>query len=121
MSYKTREYEAIDDEGHKIHEELTAILDDHLPRETATMILQKIDALSSNHFEMEDYNQKRIYRALMGFIPEHAQEVRAALQPIVFDGSRCDEADWVKWEDSVEWPITPDFMKLLYGRRDDAS
>jgi len=116
VSYKTREYECIEEEGHQVHEELKAIFDEHLPAETAKVVWGKLDALSSNHYEMADYNDKRIYRALMGLIPEHAQEIRAAFGPVAFDGSRCDEADWLKWERGVKWPITPDFMDLINGQ-----
>ena len=116
MSYKTREYERIEEAGHQVFEELKAIFNEHLPADTVTVVWRKLDALTSNHYEMADYNDKRIYRALMGLIPEHAQEVRAAFGPVVFDGSRCDESDWLRWERGVQWPITPDFMDLLTGQ-----
>src|SRR5438094_7353939 len=98
MSYKNAEYERIDSQGHQAHEELKAILDEHLPAELATCAWRKIDAISANNYEMAEYNDKRIYRALMGLIPEHAGEVRAAFQAVCFDGSRCDESDWVECE-----------------------
>jgi hypothetical protein len=109
---------SLSDEGHRIHEELTAILDEHLPAETVKVLLAKIDDLTFNHFAVEDHNQRRIYRALLGFIPGFQQEVRAAFQPIVFDGSRCNERDWLKWERGIEWPITPDYHDLLMNGRE---
>jgi hypothetical protein len=119
MSYKTPEYERIDEEGHQAHEELKAILDEHLPPDTVKTAWQKIDAISQSNWQMADYNDKRIYRALMGLVPEHSQEVRAAFLPVVFDGSQSDEKNWVKWESGVEWAITPDYIKLLNDRMEN--
>jgi len=119
MSYKTPEYERIDNEGHQAHEDLKAILDEHLPADTANCAWRKIDAIAANNYEMAEYDNKRIYRALMGLIPEHAGEVRAAFQAVCFEGSTCNESDWLQWERGVQWPITPDFMDLLKARRDD--
>ena len=119
MSYKSPEYERIDNECHQAHEDLTAILDEHVPADTAKVAWQKINAISGNNFEMADYNDKRIYRALMGLVPEHAGEVRAAFQAVCFEGSRCDESDWLEWERGVHWPVTPDLMDLLNDRSRD--
>ena len=60
-----------------------AILDEHLPVDTASCAWRKIDAIAANNYEMAEYDAKRIYRALMGLIPEHAGEVRAAFQQIL--------------------------------------
>jgi hypothetical protein len=108
----------LDEEGHRIHAEITAILDEHLPPETVKVLLQKIDELSSNHFAIEDRNQLLIYRALMGFLPGCAQEIRAAFQPVTFNGSRSDEEDWMRWERKIEWPLTVTHHDDLMGKRD---
>jgi len=118
MSYKNAEYERISDENARIHDELQAVLGEHLPPEVLAAFQMKLFELEGNNFEMADYNDKRLYRALMGFIPEHYSEVRAAFTGICFDGSVCNEDDWLNWMRGVEWPVTPAVIDLLNGRQE---
>jgi len=113
MSFKTREYERISDEGARLRGELQAILGEHLPADVLSIVNDRMNDLESNSFEMAEYGHLRIYRALMGLIPEHSGEVRAAFQAVVFEGCRSDEIDWLRWERGIEWPLTPDFMDLF--------
>ena len=113
---KTPEYNRISDENARIHDELQAVLGEHLPPEVLAAVKMKLFELEGNCYEMADYNDKRLYRALMGFIPEHCSAVRAAFTGICFEGCICNEEDWLKWERGVEWPVTPAFIDLLNER-----
>ncbi len=116
MSWKTREYEVLEETGCRLVEELHAILDEHLPPEMAKAAKGKIEAFQDNTLGLAEHADKRLYRALMGFMPEHASQIRAAFHGVIFEGCVMDERDWPDWERGVFWPITPDLTDALNDR-----
>jgi hypothetical protein len=105
----------LDEKGNQITDELWAILDEHLPPDLVKVAKEKVEALQANVLDMCDHTDKRLYRALVGFLPEHEGEIHAAIAGTLFDGSVCDEKALAKWAGGVEWAISPREFAALTG------
>lgn len=111
----------LDENGARLMDELDAILSEHLPPELLKAATEKVQALQDNALELADLNDRRLYRALIGFLPEHAGEIHAAIAGTLFDGSVCDQQELYRWADGVDWAITPaEALRVLDPPRDDS-
>lgn len=115
MPTKPTNYREIEDVGLQLVHEIQAILDEHLPAEMSKAVWQKVEALQSNVFCLAAHTDLLLYRALMGFLPEHGIQIRAAFHGTVFEGCVMDEKDWPAWERGVTWHITPGECDMIDG------
>jgi hypothetical protein len=104
---------ALDEKGADLADEIQALLSEHMPKETADAVWDKVEELQHNVFQQSDMNDRRLFRALMGFIPEHEGEVHAAFAGTIFSGHRCDVADFYKWAGEVEWTEPPERIRKI--------
>jgi hypothetical protein len=92
----------LDDIGLELIDDIHALLDEHLPATVAATVKDKIEALQENCWAEGDDVAKATFRALMGLIPHHFEDIHAAFSATSFAGSVCTEREIVRWAANLE-------------------
>ena len=111
----------LDEEAVRLTDELDAILSEHLPAELLKAAKEKVQAIQDNALALADLNDRLLFRALCGLIPEHQCEIHAAISGTLFNGSVCDERELYRWAAGVDWATAPnDVLRVLDPPKPDA-